>query len=70
MENGKIQSITLENAQKNYRKAVEAGLLKILSKMGISLLTSYQAAQIFEAIGIGTDLLELAFAGRHPGWVA
>jgi glutamate synthase (ferredoxin) len=31
--------------------------------MGISLLTSYQAAQIFEAIGIGTDLLQLAFAG-------
>ena len=63
MENGKIQSITLENAQKNYCKAVQGGLLKILSKMGISLLTSYQAAQIFEAIGIGTDLLELAFAG-------
>lgn len=63
MENGKLQRITLEDAQKNYRKAVEAGLLKILSKMGISLLTSYQAAQIFEAIGIGTDLVKLAFAG-------
>ncbi len=63
MENGKIQSITVENAQKNYRKAVEGGLLKILSKMGISLLTSYQAAQIFEALGIGKDLLELGFAG-------
>lgn len=63
MENGKVLPITSENAQKNYRKAVEAGLLKILSKMGISLLTSYQAAQIFEAIGIGTDLLQLGFAG-------
>ncbi|CAA9301990.1 Ferredoxin-dependent glutamate synthase [uncultured Coleofasciculus sp.] len=63
MENGKVKPITSENAQKNYRKAVEAGLLKILSKMGISLLTSYQAAQIFEAIGIGTDLLQLGFAG-------
>ncbi|MEM7581555.1 MAG: glutamate synthase-related protein, partial [Cyanobacteria bacterium P01_A01_bin.80] len=43
--------------------AVENGLLKILSKMGISLLTSYQGAQIFEAIGIGRDLLDLGFYG-------
>jgi len=63
MQLGKIQSLTLENAQNNYRKAIEAGLLKILSKMGISLLSSYQAAQIFEAIGIGGDLLKLGFAG-------
>ncbi|MBW4543821.1 MAG: glutamate synthase subunit alpha [Symplocastrum torsivum CPER-KK1] len=63
MEGGKIETVSLEEAQKNYRKAVEGGLLKILSKMGISLLTSYQAAQIFEALGIGTDLLNLAFAG-------
>jgi glutamate synthase (ferredoxin) len=63
MENGKIQRISLESAQTNYRKSVEAGLLKILSKMGISLLSSYQAAQIFEAIGLGTDLIKLAFAG-------
>ncbi|HEY9606035.1 MAG TPA: glutamate synthase-related protein, partial [Allocoleopsis sp.] len=52
-----------QEAQKNYRKAVEAGLLKILSKMGISLLSSYHGAQIFEAIGIGPELTELAFAG-------
>lgn len=63
MERGRIASLTVEEAQKNYRKATEAGLLKILSKMGISLLTSYHGAQIFEAIGIGPDLLELGFAG-------
>mgnify|MGYP001030963385 FL=1 len=63
MERGKITKITIEEAQKHYRKAVEAGLLKILSKMGISLLSSYQGAQIFEAIGIAGDLLELAFRG-------
>ncbi|MBD2503552.1 glutamate synthase large subunit [Anabaena azotica] len=63
MERGKIASISLEGAIANYRKAVESGLLKILSKMGISLLSSYQAAQIFEAIGIGGDLLELGFQG-------
>ncbi|WP_193197845.1 glutamate synthase large subunit [Nostoc sp. MG11] len=59
----KIPALTLEQALGNYRKAVESGLLKILSKMGISLLSSYQAAQIFEAIGIGRDLIELGFRG-------
>ncbi|MBD2679009.1 MULTISPECIES: glutamate synthase large subunit [Nostoc] len=59
----KIPSITLDQALGNYRKAVESGLLKILSKMGISLLSSYQAAQIFEAIGIGRDLIDLGFCG-------
>lgn len=63
MERGKIEATTMVGAQQNYRKAVEAGLLKILSKMGISLLSSYQGAQIFEAIGIGSDLLDLGFAG-------
>ncbi|MBW4630705.1 MAG: glutamate synthase large subunit [Iphinoe sp. HA4291-MV1] len=63
MERGKITAISLEQAIANYRQAVESGLLKILSKMGISLLSSYQAAQIFEAIGIGQDLLELGFYG-------
>ena len=61
METGKLPTLTLNGAQDNYRKAVEAGLLKILSKMGISLLTSYQGAQIFEAIGIGPELLALGF---------
>ena len=63
METGRITKNSLEGAQYNYRKALEAGLLKILSKMGISLLSSYQGAQIFEAIGIGSDLLHLAFKG-------
>lgn len=63
MERGRIPLSTLNGAQENYRKAIEAGLLKILSKMGISLLSSYQGAQIFEAIGIGVDLLETGFRG-------
>ena len=63
MERGKLPAIGLEQALKNYCKAIEAGLLKILSKMGISLLSSYQGAQIFEAIGIGRDLLDLGFFG-------
>ncbi|WP_009633757.1 glutamate synthase large subunit [Synechocystis sp. PCC 7509] len=63
MERKKIPAISLDTALANYRKAVEGGILKILSKMGISLLTSYQGAQIFEAIGIGHDLLKLGFYG-------
>ena len=63
MERGKLTQMPIEAAQHNFRKAVEGGLLKILSKMGISLLSSYHGAQIFEAIGIGSDLLNLAFDG-------
>jgi glutamate synthase (ferredoxin) len=63
MENGKLEAISLQTALKRYRKAVESGLLKILSKMGISLLASYHGAQIFEAIGLGGELINLAFAG-------
>jgi glutamate synthase (ferredoxin) len=62
IERGDLK-LSIDKAQANYRKAVEDGLLKILSKMGISLLSSYQGAQIFEAIGIGRELLELAFKG-------
>lgn len=63
MERGKLKSASLTKVQANYRKAIEDGLLKILSKMGISLLSSYHGAQIFEAIGIGSDLLNLGFSG-------
>ncbi|MDX2231772.1 MAG: glutamate synthase-related protein [Leptolyngbyaceae cyanobacterium bins.349] len=63
MERGKLKAITLATAETNFRKAIEDGLLKILSKMGISLLSSYHGAQIFEAIGVGGDLLQLGFAG-------
>ncbi|MGG6293184.1 glutamate synthase large subunit [Leptolyngbya sp. AN02str] len=63
IETGKIEAIDMAQAQQNYRSALEKGLLKILSKMGISLLSSYHGAQIFEAIGIGSDLLQLGFWG-------
>ncbi|NEO85854.1 MAG: glutamate synthase large subunit [Spirulina sp. SIO3F2] len=63
MERGKIPQMTIETAQIQYRKAVEAGLLKILSKMGISLLSSYHGAQIFEAIGLGEAVVNRAFKG-------
>jgi glutamate synthase domain-containing protein 2/glutamate synthase domain-containing protein 1/glutamate synthase domain-containing protein 3 len=46
-----------------YRNALDAGLLKIMSKMGISVLGSYRGAQTFEAIGIGDRLIDLCFTG-------
>lgn len=61
--NGKIESITLDKAFANYRHAVELGLLKIISKMGISLLASYHGAQTFEAIGLSPELIKIAFDG-------
>ncbi|CAN8257204.1 unnamed protein product [Cochlearia groenlandica] len=63
MRNGKIPTVTIEQAQKNYTKAVTAGLLKILSKMGISLLSSYCGAQIFEIYGLGKEVVDFAFTG-------
>ncbi len=63
IETGKLPNLTIESAQANLRKALEDGLRKILSKIGISLLASYHGAQIFEAIGISADLIHLAFKG-------
>ena len=63
MANGKLDKLTLQQSQDNYRKSVEAGLLKILSKMGISLLSSYHGAQIFEILGLGQDIVNIAFIG-------
>ena len=63
IERGKLPALTADQVQANVRKALEDGLRKILSKIGISLLASYHGAQIFEAIGIGADLIALAFKG-------
>ncbi len=52
-----------ETALKNYKKAVDKGILKILSKMGISTLRSYRGAQIFEALGLNEDVVKRYFTG-------
>ena len=49
------------SAEKNYIKAVSKGLLKVMSKMGISTLMSYKGAKIFESLGISQDLLDKYF---------
>nr|WCH56278.1 glutamate synthase [Hypnea sp.] len=63
MSKGKLPKITVKQSQRNYRAAIEKGLLKILSKMGISLLSSYHGAQIFEILGLSNQLTDIAFTG-------
>lgn len=53
----------VRKAKANYVKAVGKGLLKIFSKMGISTLQSYNGAQIFEAVGLNSDVVERFFTG-------
>src|SRR5687768_17132745 len=52
-----------EDLRKNYIKAVNDGLLKVFSKMGISTLQSYQGAQIFEILGLNKDVVDKYFTG-------
>ena len=59
------EDMTPQKAMGNYRKALEKGLLKIMSKMGISVLNSYQGAQIFEAVGVGQSVIDYCFSGTH-----
>ncbi len=59
----KFGEITAQKAMANYHKALEKGILKIMSKMGISVLNSYQGAQTFEAIGVGNEVVEFSFTG-------
>ncbi|HRZ98432.1 MAG TPA: glutamate synthase large subunit, partial [Paludibacter sp.] len=56
-------NMDLDSAKKHYIKAVNKGLLKVLSKMGNSTLRSYRGAHIFEAIGISSSLLNKYFKG-------
>lgn len=60
---GHITDRTETEAIQNYRRALTKGIVKIMSKMGISTLQSYRGAQIFEAIGIGQDVVDTFFSG-------
>jgi glutamate synthase (NADPH/NADH) large chain len=62
--NGKMEtSLDPDQLKKNYIKAVNDGLLKVFSKMGISTLQSYQGAQIFEIIGLNRTVVDKYFTG-------
>jgi glutamate synthase domain-containing protein 2/glutamate synthase domain-containing protein 1/glutamate synthase domain-containing protein 3 len=63
-QSGELGSVTdPEVAKQRYIKALSKGLLKVMSKMGISTLQSYQGAQIFEAIGLSNELIDRYFTG-------
>ncbi|MFN2588852.1 MAG: glutamate synthase large subunit [Actinomycetota bacterium] len=55
--------VTAAEAQGLFFDALEAGLAKIMSKMGISTASSYRGAQVIEAVGLGPDVVELCFPG-------
>ena len=58
---GLLDGLSLGEAWLNYRASLNHGLLKIMSKMGISVLNSYQGAQIFETLGLGDEVVDTCF---------
>lgn len=60
-EKALLDGLTNEEGQKNFIKASVKGILKALTKMGISTMRSYHGAQIFEAVGLGKDLIDEYF---------
>jgi glutamate synthase (NADPH) large chain len=62
-EAGKLGELDAQKACKNFIKAVGKGLRKVMSKMGISTYMSYTGAQIFEAVGLSSALIQKYFAG-------
>ncbi len=65
LEDGELDDISLDKALANYRIAIENGMLKIMAKMGISTMSSYRGAQIFEAIGLSESVMERCFFGTR-----
>src|SRR4029077_4643160 len=65
LEQGQLTMIEHEKALKNYIKAATKGVLKVMSKMGISTVQSYCGAQIFEAIGLNQEVID-----RYFTWTA
>ena len=51
----------IEQAQENYRKSLNKGLLKIMSKMGICTISSYRGSELFEIIGLNSEIINNVF---------
>ena len=60
---GVLTGVTPRQAQKNYIKAASKGIIKVMSKMGISTVASYTGAQVFEAVGLAPEVIEEYFTG-------
>lgn len=63
--NEQYRGLTVYQCQSNFRSVLESGLLKIISKMGVSKLTSYVGAQIFECLGLSREVVDLCFTGTN-----
>ncbi|MGI8493438.1 MAG: glutamate synthase large subunit [Acidimicrobiales bacterium] len=63
IDDGTLTGVTPRQAVRNYVKACGKGVLKIMSKMGISTVASYTGAQVFEAIGLSADVVDAYFTG-------
>jgi glutamate synthase (NADPH/NADH) large chain len=61
VESGAFKAERLTSALRDYRKGINKGLLKIISKMGISTISSYRGAGLFEAVGMSKEVMELCF---------
>ena len=62
-EDDELAGLTAAEAIKTYKATVEKGILKIMAKMGISTVSSYRGAQIFEALGINATVIDKCFTG-------
>ena len=60
---GELPDVALDAALRNYVKGLGKGVLKVMSKMGISTIASYTGAQVFEALGLSQDLVDEYFTG-------
>jgi len=60
---GEIDKDTFSVVERNYCRGIDKGLLKICSKMGISAVTSYRGAQLFEVVGLAREVVDLCFVG-------
>ncbi|MFD4265585.1 glutamate synthase large subunit [Rhodococcus sp. NPDC058481] len=65
IEGGDLTGIAFDDAVKNYIKAAGKGVLKVMSKMGISTLASYTGAQLFQVIGLSQELVDEYFTGLN-----
>ncbi|MFV2033428.1 MAG: glutamate synthase large subunit, partial [Gammaproteobacteria bacterium] len=60
---GELQELQCPDTGSNYRRGINKGLYKIISKMGISTISSYRGAQLFEIVGLHHEVVDLCFAG-------
>ena len=65
VEEGELDSLTAFEARYQYGKSLNKGLVKVMSKMGVSTVASYVGSQLFEALGLSEEILARYFPGFH-----